>query len=88
MKKKLSQVLDHASIVISDGYEIEEIDQLEGNVYRLSLDDDYEVEIKDQDIEINSDGEASVQDTDGNTVDLIFRVSIPIREEDFPLIAG
>lgn len=83
MHKLLSQAIDFASTIVCEGYEIDDVASLDALI-RLDTGADEEFTFADQIIEINSDGEAKVKDVEGNEWSLTFKVSIPIREIDFP----
>lgn len=87
MTKNLSDALKFASATYCNGYEIDLINYLPGNVIRLECADAFSVEIPDQSITINATGEAEVvhidDDCDQEVLNFEFRVSVPIRECDF-----
>lgn len=87
LKKHLSSALNYASTTSCNGYEIETVGYMEEGILRLECADVFEVELPDQEIEINSSGEASVEhvncDGEPEVFHFEFRVSVPIRECDF-----
>lgn len=87
MNKSLSDALKFASATYCNGYEIEVINFLPGQVIRLECADVFHVEVPDQPITINASGAAEVvhidDDCEQEVLNFEFRVNIPIRECDF-----
>ncbi len=87
LKKHLSSALNYASTTNCNGYEIEIVCYMSDGKLRLECGDDFQVLIPDQEIEIDSSGEASVVHVDDQGVTEVlnfeFRVSVPIRDCDF-----
>lgn len=80
----LNTALHAASIVICEGYEIEEFYTTDKtSIYRLICCDVYEVTVDvTQTIELDSDGCAVVTDTSGDSLQFEFRVSRPMTLKD------
>lgn len=72
-----------ATTTICNGYEIDEIgEQLDGKA-RLSCGEDTIAEVDmPQTIELDSDGEATAKNIDGEDLDFEFRVSSPMTMQD------
>lgn len=87
MKKQLSEAIAMASTTICNGYEIDDVFNESRGSMRLECGGDIIASLPDQEIEINSDGQATAEidgaTPEGSRVNLEFRVSIPIREVDF-----
>lgn len=87
MKKQLSEALAMASTIICNGYEIDGVVHESRKSMRLECGEDIIAYVPDQEIVINSDGQATAEivgaTPDDSKVNLEFRVSIPIRECDF-----
>lgn len=81
-KTTLQTAADRASITIVDGYEIDTVGSPEAGVVRLSCADEYDFDLNDGEIEIDSDGCTKLIDRDGNTVHIEFRVSRPMTAAD------
>lgn len=72
-----------ATTAICNGYEIDEIDEQPDGKARLSCGEDTIAEVNlAQTIELNSDGEATAKDIDGEELDFEFRVSRPMTMKD------
>lgn len=84
MQKLLSHVIDVAAIIVCDGYEVDTIERPAPDVIRLGLDDHEEWFFNDQQVDSDSNGQATVADVGGDERTLVFMTSIPIRECDFP----
>lgn len=88
MKKKLSAALAYATSTSCNGYEVDDVIYEAGSdIIRLECCTDMIARVRDQEVEINADGEAfvGVVEADGGDAEVWFefRVSIPIRECDF-----
>jgi len=86
-KKSLASALAYASVTICDGREVDVICHMPNSMIRLESADDFSVELADQEITIDSSGEAIVTHVDDHcnteTLHFEFKVMIPIREVDF-----
>jgi len=75
-------------VTICNGYEIDNANFQEGGILVLTCGDDHSFTFQDQEIDIDSDGQALVALLDddageGEVAELEFRVTRPICESDF-----
>lgn len=72
-----------ATTTICNGYEIDEIGEQSDGKARLSCGEDTIAEVNlSQTIELDSDGQATAKDINGEELDFEFRVSRPMTLED------
>lgn len=83
MKRLLSQAIKFASTIVCNGYQVDEIANIDDRIHLDDGDDRHWV-IEDQMIEINADGLAKIATIDGYLCWLEFKVCVPIREQDIP----
>lgn len=83
MKTKLFTAISSASLVVVNGYEVDDIGNAAPEIITLEYGDDEMAQIADQDIEIDHNGQATVIEVESSeSLALQFLVRIPIREID------
>jgi len=79
----LFKLIEAASIVIVNGYEIDEfVWDVPGQV-RMGCSDDFTVYLPDQEVDLDSDGEAIAKDEQGDPMDFEFKIIRPLKLTDF-----
>ncbi len=82
MKVQLFKAINAASLVICQGYEIDGYKMETPALQRLECGDDIIAEVKDQEIDLDSDGCAKALTINGTAVDFEFRVTRPMTAQD------
>lgn len=82
-KTTLNAAINAASFVACKGYEIDHIEDLPGGIVQLECSDEGIVRINlTQEIEVDSDGNTTALDCDGNEACFEFRISRPLTSND------
>ncbi len=83
MKTKLFTAISSASLVVVNGYEVDDIGNAAPEIIKLEYGDDEMAQIADQDIEIDHNVQSNVIEVESSeSLALQFLVRIPIREID------
>lgn len=78
----LFKLINAASIVVVNGYEIDEfVEDVPGEL-RLGCGDEDEFYVTDQEVELDSDGEAIGVDKEGKALDFEFKIIKPLTLGD------
>ncbi len=82
-KTTLSAAINAASFVACKGYEVEHIEEMPDGTSGLQCSDELiaRLDLR-QEIEIDSDGEATAKDCNGEDANFEFRVSRPLTSDD------